>query len=111
MSPRTAERPWEDEDAIGRLYDARLARRVWGYTRPYRGSVALSARLFPLLAAVDLVQPYLVKIAIDAHILQGDWPGLTRIAFLFLGTLLVQYALRFWQTYVATWTGQRWCTI
>jgi ATP-binding cassette subfamily B multidrug efflux pump len=107
MSPRTAERPWEDEDAIGRLYDGRLARRVWGYTRPYRGSVALSAALFPLLAVVDLVQPYLVKIAIDAHILQGDWPGLTRIAFLFLGTLLVQYALRFWQTYVATWTGQQ----
>ncbi len=107
MSPRTGHRPWEDEDAIGRLYDGRLARRVWGYTRPYRGSVALSAALFPLLAAVDLVQPYLVKVAIDAHILQGDWPGLTRIAFLFLGTLLVQYALRFWQTYVATWTGQR----
>ncbi len=107
MSPRTADRPWEDDDAVGRVYDARLARRLWGYTRPYRAAVALSAALFPLVAAVDLVQPYLVKIAIDAHILQGDWSGLTRIAVLFLGTLLVQYALRFWQTYVATWTGQR----
>jgi ATP-binding cassette subfamily B protein len=104
---RSPDRPWEDEDAIGRVYDARLARRVWGYTRPYRWSVVLSAALFPLLAAVDLVQPYLVKVAIDAHILKGDWPGLTRIVFLFLGTLIVQYALRFGQTYVATWTGQQ----
>jgi ATP-binding cassette subfamily B protein len=104
---RAPDRPWEDDDAIGRVYDARLARRVWAYTRPYAGSVALSAALFPLLAAVDLVQPYLVKVAIDGHILQGDWPGLTRIVLLFLGTLIVQYALRFAQTYVATWTGQQ----
>jgi ATP-binding cassette subfamily B protein len=107
MSPRAGNRPWEDDDTVGRVYDARLARRVWGYTHPYRGTVALSAGLFPLLAAVDLVQPYLVKVAIDDHILQGDWPGLTWIALLFLGTLVVQYALRFGQTYLATWTGQR----
>jgi ATP-binding cassette subfamily B protein len=92
---------------MGRVYDARLARRVWAYTRPYRGAVALSALLFPLLAAVDLVQPYLVKIAIDAHILRGDWPGLSRIVGLFFLTLAVQYALRYAQIYCATWTGQR----
>ena len=82
-------------------------RRVWAYTRPYRGAVALSAALFPLLAAVDLVQPYLVKVAIDDHILQGDWPGLSRIVVLFSATLAVQYALRYAQIYLATWTGQR----
>jgi ATP-binding cassette subfamily B protein len=80
---------------------------MWAYTRPYGASVALSIALFPILAAVDLVQPYLVKVAIDAHILQRDWAGLTRIALLFLATLLVQYVLRFVQAYVATWTGQR----
>ena len=100
-------RPWEGDDTVGRVYDARLARRVWAYTRPYRGAVALSAALFPLLAAVDLVQPYLVKVAIDAHILRGDWPGLSRIVGLYFLTLVVQYALRYAQIYFATWTGQR----
>ena len=99
--------PWEEDDTAGRVYDARLAGRVWAYTRPYRGAVALSAALFPLLAAVDLIQPYLVKVAIDAHILQGDWPGLSRIVALFSLTLAVQYALRYAQIYLATWTGQR----
>jgi len=102
-----AGRPWEDDDTVGRVYDARLARRVWAYTRPYRGTVILSALLFPLLAAVDLIQPYLVKVAIDAHILRGDWAGLTRIVGLFFLTLAVQYALRYAQIYFATWTGQR----
>ena len=69
--------------------------------------MALSAALFPLLAAVDLVQPYLVKVAIDAHILRGDWPGLSRIVGLYFLTLVVQYALRYAQIYFATWTGQR----
>jgi ATP-binding cassette, subfamily B, multidrug efflux pump len=98
---------WEDDDAAGRVYDTRLARRVWAYTRPYGGAVTLSAALFPLLAAVDLVQPYLVKVAIDDHILRGDWPGLSRIVGLFFLTLGVQYALRYWQIYLASWTGQR----
>jgi ATP-binding cassette subfamily B protein len=106
MSRRTIA-PWEDDDTVGRVYNARLARRVWGYTRPYRGVVALSAALFPFLAAVDLIQPYLVKIAIDSHILRGDWPGLTRVGLLFLATLALQYTLRYGQVYLATWTGQR----
>ncbi len=100
-------RPWEDDDAVGRVYNSRLARRVWAYTRPYRGALVLSALLFPLLAAVDLVQPYLVKVAIDDHILRGDWPGLSRIVALFFVTLAVQYVLRYAQIYLATWTGQR----
>jgi ATP-binding cassette subfamily B protein len=99
--------PAEDDDSVGRVYDARLARRVWAYTRPYRGAVVLSALLFPLLAAVDLVQPYLVKVAIDAHILRGDWAGLSHVVLLFFLTLVVQYALRYAQIYFATWTGQR----
>jgi ATP-binding cassette, subfamily B, multidrug efflux pump len=97
----------EDDEAIGRAYDARLARRVWAYTAPYRTAVVLSAALFPLLAAVDVVQPYLIKIAIDDHILRGDWPGLSRLGLLFLVTLAVQYMLRYGQIYLSTWAGQR----
>jgi ATP-binding cassette, subfamily B, multidrug efflux pump len=104
---RGAGGPWEEDGSQTRVYDAGLARRVWAFTRPYRGTVALSAALFPLLAGVDIVQPYLVKVAIDAHILRGDWAGLSRIAALFLLTLTVQYALRYTQIYLATWTGQR----
>ena len=104
---RRSSAPWEDDGTVGRVYDARLAGRVWAYTLPYRGAVLASAALFPLLAAVDLIQPYLVKVAIDAHILQGDWPGLSRIVAFFSATLAVQYALRYAQIYLATWTGQR----
>ncbi|MGH7357952.1 MAG: ABC transporter ATP-binding protein, partial [Candidatus Rokuibacteriota bacterium] len=104
---RRAPAQWEDDDAVGRLYDARLARRLWPHVRPYHRAVVALAALFPILAVTDLVQPYLVKVAIDEHILGGDRPGLSRIALLFVATLLVQYGLRYAQIYLATWTGQR----
>lgn len=97
----------EEDDLHARAYDAHLVRRIWTFTRPYRGAIAASLVLFPLLAAVDLLQPYLVKVAIDAHILRGDWAGLSGIAGVFLATLVAEYALRYAQVYLATWTGQR----
>jgi len=49
-----------EDEVLGRAYDRRLMGRIWTYARAYRGAVAASAVVFPLLAAVDLVQPYLV---------------------------------------------------
>jgi ATP-binding cassette subfamily B protein len=96
-----------EEEVLGRAYDRRLMARIWGYARAYRGAVAGAAVLFPVLAVVDLAQPYLVKVAIDDHILRGDWAGLTRVSGLFLLTLAVQYAFRYVQGYLLAWTGQR----
>jgi ATP-binding cassette, subfamily B, multidrug efflux pump len=96
-----------DDEVLGRAYDRRLMRRLGEFVRPYRRPLAASALLFPVAAGVDLVQPYLVKVAIDDHIVQGDWAGLTRIAGLFLLTLAAQYLLRYAMGYLMAWAGQR----
>ena len=95
-----------DDDVLGRAYDRRLVRRLWTFAGAYRGALAASAALFPVAAAVDLVQPYLVKVAIDEHIVRGDWRGLWRIAGLFVLTLAAQAGLRYAQGYLMAWTGQ-----
>jgi ATP-binding cassette subfamily B protein len=97
----------EQDEVLGRAYDRRLMRRLWRVTRPHARLILASAVLFPLIAAVELVQPYLLKIAIDEHILKGDWPGLSRVAALFLLTLGALYGLRAAQSYVTHVTGQR----
>jgi ATP-binding cassette, subfamily B, multidrug efflux pump len=99
--------PLVEDEVLGRAYDRRLMGRLWLFVRPYRRVIALSAVSFPLLAAVELVQPYLTKVAIDSHILRGDWPGLSRIALLFLLTLVLQFGLRFAQAFLLAWTGQQ----
>ncbi len=96
-----------EDEILGKAYDARLMRRIWEHTRPHRGLLLLSLLVFPLATLLELLQPYLVKIAIDEHILKRDWPGLGRIALLFLLTLLVLYALRVAQAYLTQLTGQR----
>src|ERR1700730_14152741 len=55
----------EAEEEIGRAYDARLLRWVWGYVRPYRRLFWLSVALMPLNSIFALLQPYIVKLTID----------------------------------------------
>jgi ATP-binding cassette, subfamily B, multidrug efflux pump len=97
----------DHDEILGRAYDRRLVRRLWAASRPHRRLILASAVLFPLISGVELVQPYLIKIAIDSYILKSDWPGLTRIALLFLLTLVGLYALRAVQSYATHVTGQR----
>ena len=96
-----------DDEVLGRAYDARLMRRIWATARPHRGLMALSLAIFPLAAGLELLQPYLVKLAIDDHILARDWAGLGHIAALFAVSLAALYGLRVAQAYVTQLTGQR----
>jgi ATP-binding cassette subfamily B protein len=100
-------RPEDHDEILGKAYDARLMGRLWAVTRPHKQLVLISLALFPLTAAAELVQPYLIKVAIDHHILAGDWIGLSRVAGLFLLTLVALYALRAGLAYVTQLTGQR----
>ena len=85
-----------EDEILGKAYDSRLALRLWQLTRPYRRVVLISAFLFLPIAALELLQPYLIKVAIDAHILRADWSGLTRVAGAFFLTLAGLYA-RLWR--------------
>jgi ATP-binding cassette subfamily B multidrug efflux pump len=96
-----------DDEILGKAYDARLMARVWRVTRPHGRLVLASLILFPLVALLELLQPYLVKMAIDDHILRRDWVGLGHVAAIFLVVLLALYALRMAQAYLTQLTGQR----
>ncbi|HEY7206187.1 MAG TPA: ABC transporter ATP-binding protein [Methylomirabilota bacterium] len=97
----------QDDEILGRAYDARLMRRLWAFTRPHVRLVLATCALFPAVTLLELTQPYLVKIAIDEHILRRDWAGLGWIAALFLLILIALYALRAGQAYLTQLTGQR----
>lgn len=95
-----------EESVLGKAYDARLLRWLWGWVRPHRHLVALSILLFVAVSAVQLVQPYLVKVAIDRYMLRGNVAGLNVIALLFLAALLGEFLFRSLEIYVMERTGQ-----
>jgi len=99
--------PEPEDEILGRAYDARVMRRVWSFTRPHIRLVLVTCALFPAVSLIELAQPYLVKIAIDDHILRRDWAGLGRVALLFLLLLVGLYVLRALQAYLTQLTGQR----
>jgi ATP-binding cassette subfamily B multidrug efflux pump len=97
----------EYDDVLGRAFDRRLAARLWATARPHHRLVWSSMALFPLIAVVELAQPYLLKIAIDDHILRADWAGLAAVAGLYAATLAMLYGLRMLEAYLMALTGQR----
>jgi len=99
--------PAEQDDVLGRAFDRRLAARLWGAARRNHALLAAALALFPLIAVAELAQPYLVKIAIDEHILTADWLGLSVTAGLYALTLGVLYALRMVEAYLMALAGQR----
>ncbi len=100
-------RDLDGDEVLGRGFDRRLVRRLVAAARPHRRVIVGAGLLFPLIAGVELLQPYLLKVAIDEHILTGDWPGLTSVVGLLLVVLLTLYALRAVEDYLMYLSGQR----
>ena len=75
---------FHEDDPLGKSYDAQLLRRLLGYLRPYKAAVGLSFLLIVVMAGLDLVGPYLTKVAIDRYITKGDAYGVTKVAALYL---------------------------
>ena len=65
-----------EEQALGKVYDARLMKRLLRYAAPYKHLIALSVILLLVISVIDLARPYLIKRAIDDHILGLSQPYL-----------------------------------
>lgn len=97
----------QDEDVVGKAYDARLMRRLLRYLRPYKGAATLALAAIIGASVLQLAQPYLMKIAIDRYIPARDLTGIDRIALAYLAILVAAFGLDFLQTWLLQMTGQR----
>lgn len=96
-----------DEDVLGKAYDARLMRRLLAYLRPYRRETALALAAIVVSSALNLLQPWLMKVAIDSHIAPGRLEGLGTVVAAFLAALAGVFVLEFYETYTLQMIGQR----
>ena len=98
---------FHEDDPVDKSYDRTLLRRLLRYLGPYKLPVLASFLLIVVMAGLDLVGPYLTKVAIDQYIRQGHAAGLDRIALLYLGALFLAFVVRFGQVYILQMTGQK----
>jgi ATP-binding cassette subfamily B multidrug efflux pump len=97
----------QEEEVLGKAYDARLMRRLIKYLKPYRWHVALGIVLSLLVSAMEAVRPYFTKIAVDTNIAQGDKHGLLVTMLVFLAIMIVRGFIQYANAYLTQWIGQR----
>jgi ATP-binding cassette subfamily B multidrug efflux pump len=111
----------QEEEVIGKAYDSRLMRRLLTYLRPYKWHVVIALVAIVLKSVADVLGPFLTKIAIDKYLAKApnshSWigdrlssaplVGIAQIGGLYIGLLILTFALEFIQTYTMQWTGQK----
>jgi ATP-binding cassette subfamily B multidrug efflux pump len=120
--PKKRDQKKRDEDPVGKVYDARLVRRLGHYLRPYWIQATVSALAVSCKSLSDVTGPYLVKVAIDRYLTGNSSPatnwltqrlpadayhGITVLAAMYLVALLSAYLFDFIQVYLMQWTGQK----
>jgi ATP-binding cassette subfamily B multidrug efflux pump len=106
---------FREEEALGKVYDSRLARRLFRYLRPYRGWVIIAALLTLPVAPLAAIGPKLFEIAVDRYfvpVIHGQIPGATAIyglgwiSLIYLVTLVLGFAFMYFQVRVMQKVGQ-----
>jgi ATP-binding cassette subfamily B protein len=115
----------QEEEVLGKAYDGRLMRRLLTYLRPYKWHVVVALAAIILKSALDVLGPYLTKVAIDKYLAKSpdsqssshSWigdrlsnaplTGIAQIGALYVAILIFTFALEFIQTYLMQWTGQK----
>src|SRR6202049_5116531 len=110
-----------EEEVLGKAYDSRLMRRLLTYLRPYKWHVVVALAAIILKSALDVLGPFLTKVAIDKYLAKSpnshSWigdrlsstplTGIAQIGGLYVGILIFTFTLEFIQTYLMQWTGQK----
>ncbi|GAI89734.1 unnamed protein product, partial [marine sediment metagenome] len=58
---------YQEEDRLSKPYDAHLMKRLLAFVKPYKGLVIISILLLFFVTGLELLLPYITKIAIDRY--------------------------------------------
>ncbi len=106
MAHQSPEGPIREEEALGKAYDARLMRRLLSYLQDYRVQVAAAVLMLVAASGLELVGPWLTKIALDRAVPTADTPLLGTLAAIYIASLAAAAALEYARTLLTTWIGQ-----
>jgi ABC-type multidrug transport system fused ATPase/permease subunit len=95
-----------DEDIAGR-FDWQLVGRFLPYLKHYRGYAIASVLLMLVYTVANLLNPYLIGVAIDAYITHKDLKGLAIISIVLLAINVIMWQAQYWQVWSMSWTGEQ----
>ncbi len=107
---------FQEDEMLGKAYDARIVRRLWKYIKPYWRRLLLALLFLLSTSVTDLLGPVIVANAIDSFItptgagasfsVQAREIGVFHSAALYIGILSLGFTLRYLQGYTTSVMGQ-----
>lgn len=98
---------YHEEDAIGKTYDLRVARRLLRYLKPYWHLVAIALTLTLVTNILISTQPYFTKVAVDDFITPKNTDGIWLFALAFFGVFLFRFIFSYIQEILLNTVGQK----
>ena len=104
-----------EEEALGKIYDRRLTRRLLGYLRPYRSRVIFAVLLSLVSGTLAIAGPLLLKVTVDRFLVpalagrigyDAAMRGVGWIVLIYLAALSGRFALDYGQTRMMQRVGQ-----
>ena len=80
---------YKQDEAVSKVAKAVTVRRLFAYMKKYKKEVALVLLLMAVTTAVTMINPLLVKAAVDDYITRADVPGLLWLLALAVGLNLI----------------------
>jgi ATP-binding cassette, subfamily B, multidrug efflux pump len=94
------------DSASGNVFDVAILRRLYDFTRPYRGRFFTLVGVILLGAILAPLMPLLIRQTIDNQIAVADYRGLSIMLAIMVGVLVVQAFVQFANAYLSGWLGQ-----
>jgi ABC-type multidrug transport system fused ATPase/permease subunit len=107
MGPRSILEHLGGNQREGEMFNREVVMRMLQYLKPHRLKMTFALILTLIESGLTLLTPYLLKEAVDSHILPGDFPGLVRISIIIAVTFVALYFVSSAQRYLVSWVGQR----
>ncbi len=102
----TAVKQFHEEEAIGKTYDFKVARRLLRYLLPYMRLLIPALVLTLMLNLLGILQPKFTQYAIDWYIIPGQFAGIELLLLLYAGVQVFRLVFSYFQALLLNSVGQ-----
>ncbi len=97
----------DEEDFSLKQLDKRALKFLLKYLKKHTKVLLIAIACMVIVTLASLAGPFLIKIAVDDYIMEGDMAGLNWVVILMVLSYGIYWLFSYFQTYLSNWIGQK----